>query len=150
LSRTIAHIKDKRSKEKKQEDFLNLFSELASVARACKKAKVPRRNIYDWIDADPNFKVKFEIARKQALSILEDEAVRRAIEGVGRPVFQQGKKVGVIKEYSDTLLIVLLKANGPEKYKERFASEVTHHNPLAQKSEEELKQLLKQTISKLE
>jgi hypothetical protein len=50
-------------------------------------------------------------------SRLEDEAVRRAYEGVERPVFQGGKQVGVVREYSDTLLIFLLKALRPEKYR---------------------------------
>ncbi len=48
------------------------------------------------------------------MGILEDEATRRAIEGVKKPVYQGSKKVGEILHYSDTLLIVLLKAQAPK------------------------------------
>lgn len=47
---------------------------------------------------------------------LEDEARRRAVEGVEEPVFYQGDVVGHVKKYSDDLLKLLLKANRREKY----------------------------------
>ncbi|HOS78432.1 MAG TPA: hypothetical protein PLL15_10325 [Syntrophales bacterium] len=56
--------------------------------------------------------------RKDAhLRKLEDEAERRAVEGVEEDVFSpHGKKVGKRRVYSDTLLVKLLKATAPEKY----------------------------------
>ena len=45
---------------------------------------------------------------------------RRAIEGVDKPVFHNGKVVGSIREYSDTLLIFALKGSMPSKYRERI------------------------------
>lgn len=51
---------------------------------------------------------------------LEREAMRRAHEGVRKPVYQGGKRVGFIQEYCDTLLIFLLKGLRPEKYREWF------------------------------
>ena len=45
--------------------------------------------------------------------------MRRASEGTLKPVFYQGKMCGEIREYSDTLLIFLLKARRPETYRER-------------------------------
>jgi len=48
---------------------------------------------------------------------LEDEAERRAVEGVEEDVFSpHGKKVGKRRVYSDALLVRLLKAAAPEKY----------------------------------
>ena len=124
--RTIGHNKKgKRSKEKQQADFLARFSTLASVSKACKLSRVPRSNIYDWLKIDTQFKQLYDLTADQALGALEDEAVRRAFEGTNRPVFQGGKKVGLIREYSDTLLIVLLKARAPEKYKDRMYQELT-------------------------
>jgi hypothetical protein len=126
--KTIGQLKkDHRSKKRKQADFLAQFSTYASVSRACKKAKVPRSNIYLWLnDAEEvTFKELYEFACKEALGALEDEAVRRAYQGTIKPVYQGGKKVGNIREYSDTLLIVLLKARAPEKYKERVHKELT-------------------------
>lgn len=124
--RTIGHNKgDKRTKKRKQADFLAHFSVLASVSKASKKSKVPRSNIYDWLKADVTFKELYDLTAEQALGALEDEAVRRAYEGTLKPVYQGGKKVGTIREYSDTLLIILLKARAPEKYKERVHQEQT-------------------------
>ena len=65
---------------------------------------------------------RFAEAREQATQTLEDEAVRRAVEGVRRPVLYRGKQVHVLGEplfeigYSDELLIRLLEAFNPEKY----------------------------------
>lgn len=38
---------------------------------------------------------------------IEDEINRRAIEGVVKPVYQRGERVGSVQEYSDRLLIEL-------------------------------------------
>lgn len=126
MPRTIGHPKKgKPSKKKQQADFIRWLEEYASVSRAAKKAKVPRSNIYEWLKVDPEFKTKFDEACELAIAALEDEAVRRAHEGTMKPIYQQGKKVGSVREYSDTLLIVLLKARAPQKYKDRFAGELT-------------------------
>ena len=51
-----------------------------------------------------------------AADILEDEVDRRAVEGVEKPVgWHKGKPGGYVREYSDTLLIFLLKGDRPEK-----------------------------------
>jgi hypothetical protein len=58
----------------------------------------------------------------QAIDRLEDEAIRRASEGVSRPVLYKGRQVFVNgspiyeTEFSDTLLIALLKGLRPETY----------------------------------
>ena len=62
---------------------------------------------------------------EQAAQRLEAEAKRRAVEGVEEPVFYQGKQCGVIKRYSDALLMFLLKGAMPDKYKERTSTELT-------------------------
>ena len=51
---------------------------------------------------------------------MELEARRRAVKGTDKPVFQRGEQVGTIREYSDTLLMFLLKANKPEKFRDNF------------------------------
>lgn len=121
--RTI--VQHKRTKKEQQDAFLPYLAEYASVTRACKKVKVPRQNIYDWLKADPAFKVKFDEACEIATAALEDEATRRAHEGTVKPVFQGGKKVGEIREYSDILIMFLLKGRAPHKYKERFSGELS-------------------------
>lgn len=126
MAPTIRQLKtDNRTPQEKQLAFLEAFVELVSVTRAAKKARIYRTIVYDWIRDDAEFKKAYERACEIATFKLEDEAIRRAYEGTLRPVFQGGEKVGSIREYSDTLLIVLLKARAPEKYKERTSSELT-------------------------
>jgi hypothetical protein len=127
MSRTIVHVKaDKRTPEQKQKAFLDKFCDLANITQAAKAARIGRQTVYDWIENDPDFKKQFKKARKVAVGVLEDEAVRRAVEGIDKPIFYKGKRVKAkVKEYSDTLLIVLLKANAPKKYKDRVQAEHT-------------------------
>jgi hypothetical protein len=56
----------------------------------------------------------------KAARTLEDAAVRRAHEGLRKPVWYKGKIVGYETEYSDTLLLAVPKANNPEKFRDRL------------------------------
>ncbi len=74
------------------------------------------------------YREAFEEAQEMACDAFEYEARRRAIEGVKRFKFHNGKPIIDPEtgqpyfeyEYSDTLLIFLLKGAMPEKYRERF------------------------------
>lgn len=114
--------------DEKKAKFLELYPDIANIGVTCALIGMTRRAFYHWTANDPDFVVKFKIADAMALSTLEDEAHRRAVTGVKRPVYQSGREVGSITEYSDTLLIVLLKARAPHKYKERFSGELTGAN----------------------
>lgn len=48
--------------------------------------------------------------------IREEEADRRAIEGVKEPIHYKGKKISEVTKYSDQLLALQLRAGNPEKY----------------------------------
>lgn len=104
---------------KKQEAFLAALAQRGNVSEACQAAGIGRRTVYQWRDADKDFAAAWDGALDEAADTMEREAFRRAVEGTEKPVFQQGQEVGRIREYSDTLLIFLLKAARPEKYRER-------------------------------
>ena len=106
-----------------REVFLQKFAERANVSKACRAAGVARNTVYEERKADPVFAKLFKIARAEAVERLEEEAWRRAHDGVEKPVYQQGVLVGHIPEYSDTMLIFLLKANKPKKYRDNFKHE---------------------------
>jgi len=55
--------------------------------------------------------------------ILEDEAQRRAVEGVDEPVYYKGKKIDTKKDFSDALLSTMLKAHAPDRYADRSVVE---------------------------
>lgn len=103
----------------KQTRFLRCFEACASVTQAARWAKIQRRTHYDWLDAHEHYRVAFERAEKVAGRTLEDEAVRRAHEGLRKAVRYKGRIVGWESEYSDSLMLALLKGFLPEKYRER-------------------------------
>ena len=89
------------------------------MLRSAQKVGVGRRTVYEWL-ADEQFKALYNEAHEDALDQLEEEARRRAVDGVLKPVYQRGRLVGRIREYSDTLLITLLKGKRPDTFRERF------------------------------
>jgi hypothetical protein len=131
----LKKLRDLRTKKKQQQDVLNAFEQYANISRACKKAKVPRRTFYNWLEEE-DFRKQYEKSEAIAVGVLEDEATRRAIEGTLKPVFHKGKKIGSIREYSDTLTIVLLKARAPHKYKDRSQTDINIHKLGANMEEE--------------
>ncbi len=108
----------------KAEAFFAALAETANVSKACAAIAVSRRTAYNWRESDPVFAAGWDRAMKAAVLGLEDEAHRRAFEGVDKPVFYQGDECGTIREYSDTLAIFLLKAHNPEKYRENSKVEL--------------------------
>lgn len=105
--------------------FLEVLSDTANVSAAAKKIRMSRQYMYQVRGEDEEFAAAWDEAVKLGTAALEDEAVRRAKDGTLRPVFYKGEKVGTIREYSDTLLIFLLKARDPDKYADRVKKEVT-------------------------
>lgn len=109
---------------RKKAAFLKAYGETCMITSAAEKAKIGRQSHYDWLEADPEYKAAFESAAERAVDAMEDEAKRRAMHGVERPVTVAGKKV-TIREYSDTLLIFLLKGARPDKYRDRWSGELS-------------------------
>lgn len=99
----------------KKNKFLNAFAKLGSVKAAAADAGIDRTTHYTWLD-DESYRRAYERARQIAADALEEEARRRAVEGY---IGKDG-----VREYSDKLLIALLKANFPDRYKERMESKV--------------------------
>jgi hypothetical protein len=74
---------------------------VGNVTAAAELAGLTRTNHYLWGAASPTYAEAFRAAQEEAVERLEEEARRRAMAG------------------SDLLLIFLLKALRPEKYRER-------------------------------
>src|SRR5262245_35631544 len=109
----------------KQACFLEALAELGHVGQAAERAGITTRTAYYHRKADAAFAEAWEAALGEAMdTVLEPEAVRRAVQGIDEPVYQKGDLAGYIRRYSDTLLIFLLKAGKPDKYKDR--KEVYH------------------------
>jgi hypothetical protein len=95
--------------------FLAAYRQTASITKAAAAAKIDRTMHYRWL-GNAVYKKAFEAAQDEAAQLLEDEAVRRATEGILEPVFYQGRKCGAVPRYSDGLLQFLLRGFRPQKY----------------------------------
>lgn len=113
-SRPRARVSTSRA----QAAFLREYALCGNVLRACQAAKVARATLYgNWVKR-PEFKALFDQVAEDAIDLLEEEARRRAVDGVDEPVFHKGDQCGVIRKYSDTLLITLLKARRPLTFRD--------------------------------
>jgi hypothetical protein len=109
----------------KRAKFLEALRSTCNVTRACELSDLGRASTYEWRAEDDEFRKDWDDAVQIAADLLEEEAVRRAYEGVTEPVYQGGKLVGHVQKYSDTLLIFLLKGSKPRKYSERMQAQIT-------------------------
>jgi hypothetical protein len=109
----------------RRRQFLALLSDGSFIGRACEAIGISRQAVHKHQQKDPEFARQVELARSVGAGVLEDEALRRAVHGTEKPVFQGGKLVGHVREHSDTLLLALLRAHLPEKYTERSKTELT-------------------------
>lgn len=80
--------------------------------------------------SDDDFTRAWDEAIEGGTDRLEDEAFRRAHDGVAEPVISGGRQVVdaegaplVVRRYSDNLLVTLLKARRPERFKDRVSAD---------------------------
>lgn len=102
--------------EKATERFLEALRTGASVSKAAAAAGVGRSTAYEWREADPAFSAAWDAAFEEWTDALEDEAVRRAHEGVPREHFYKGEVCGYTQHFSDRLLEMMLSARRPAVY----------------------------------
>lgn len=104
--------------QRKKALFLEAYALCGNITRAAEQIGVTRQAHYEWLK-DEGYARKFGDATEMAGDRLEEEARRRAVDGVEEPVFYLGEQVSTVRKYSDTLLIFLLKGARPTKYRER-------------------------------
>jgi hypothetical protein len=109
-----------RSSQQKKEAMLAAYLKCGTIFHGCKGAGITRRTHYDWMKADPAYRDAFEDAAEAVADNLEAEAMRRAREGWPEPVYYQGEVCGSVRKFSDLLLIFMLKALRPDKFRERI------------------------------
>ena len=119
--------------------FCAALAETCNVGKACAAVGISRYTAYLWRKAMPEFAEAWGEAMKAGLLALEDEAHRRAFDGVDEPVFYKGDECGTIRKYSDTLAIFLLKAHDPEKYRETSKVELSGHLAVTEMTDDEIR-----------
>ncbi|MBT4907849.1 MAG: terminase [Rhodospirillaceae bacterium] len=107
-----------------RETFLRVLAETARPSDAAAESGVALLGWHRLRDADPVFASAWQAAYEAGNDAVEDEAVRRAVAGQAEPVFYQGKQVGTVRKYSDSLLMFVLKARRPQRFRDRGDGEV--------------------------
>lgn len=101
--------------------FIRTLAQTGIVGRAATAAGWPRGYAYSVRAGDEEFSKLWDQAVEFATDALEEAARTRAIDGVSKPVYQQKELVGYVTEYSDTLLVQLLKAKRPNEFRENVS-----------------------------
>jgi hypothetical protein len=101
--------------------FIKELAKTGNVSAAARAAGVSRSHAYALRASESGLSSEWADALEAAVDTLEEEARRRAIDGIDSPHFHQGQVTGTVKKYSDSLLMFLLKAHRPERYRERAA-----------------------------
>lgn len=109
-----------------KEIFIKALAKNGNISVAAKAAKVSRKTAYEHKESDSEFAEAWQEALEQSIEAMEAEAFRRAVTGTNKPIYHQGEKIDTVKEYSDTLLIFLMKAHRPDMYRDN--SRVTNLN----------------------
>lgn len=116
------HPKGAKTRTPVQTAFLQAYANLGTITAAARAAGCdPSRHRNDWVK-DPKYLADFQEAHHQACDLFETEMIRRATRGTDRPVFHQGKQCGAIREYSDSLLLAIMRAKKPEYAKSAGSS----------------------------
>jgi hypothetical protein len=136
---------DRGMKANRSRVFLCAFEVTGNITLAASAAGITRGMHYRRLKKDPVYKAAFDVSQEIAIGVLEDEATRRAVEGIEELVLFQGRVCyapviddeGLIvlneegkpiisrrplkkRTYSDSMLQFLLRGARPEKYRERF------------------------------
>jgi hypothetical protein len=94
--------------------FLDEMSVDGNVARCCRLAKLDRSNVYQRRLKNEEFADAWRDAVETYTDRIEAEALRRAVDGFDRGVYHQGVLMATEKQYSDSLLALMLKAKRKE------------------------------------
>jgi len=100
--------------------ILAAYAETGRISHAATRANVALRMHYYWRKVDPDYETAWLDAQRMVGDILEEEAVRRAREGITKTKFYKDQPIAIETEYSDTLLIFLMKGAKPDKYRDNL------------------------------
>jgi len=101
-----------------QRAYVAALAVTGAWGKAAVHAEVSRTSVFRWKRESVAFREACELAMECASELLEDEARRRAVDGVVKREKRDGDGNLLEREivYSDKLLELLLKASNPSKY----------------------------------
>lgn len=147
LDSTEPHARGSREWD---EAFFSALEQTGVILKACEAAQVDRTTVWVRRKNDPEFKARFETSLKVGALLLETEAIRRARDGLQRKKFtRNGEPIMdpatgeqyVEHEYSDMLLLALLRRHMPDEYKDAKPGDINIQTNVAVMNTTELTDL---------
>lgn len=121
MTNAVVQHKDSRAilAKKKRKVFLSVLAKTGRVSEAARAVGyTDTATLQHFRRNDEEFAEAWEYALEAAAHVLEEEAIRRATEGVLEPVYYKGAVAGYKTNYSDTLLMFILRGLKPGVYRE--------------------------------
>lgn len=113
------------------ESFLFYLRDGNTQAYARRRAGLSEGQITRRRTNSTDFAGQMDAAIAEGSGMLEQEAIRRAVQGVKEPVYYKGDVVGHVEKRSDSLLMFLLKARDPRYRESRQVVESTSHTTVS-------------------
>jgi hypothetical protein len=120
VSRRTACITDRQ-----RQRFLDELALAHTITHAARAAGIGRQTVYELRQRDETFALAWADAIEAGSDFIEEEVRRRAVEGTEKPIMYQGEVVAHVREFSDRLIELELKARRPQKYRENIALELS-------------------------
>lgn len=98
--------------------FLAALAAGNTVKHSCEQIGIVPPVAYNHRRNDPIFAAEWEDAYELGTQAMEQEAFRRAVEGVAEPVVSAGKLITYVQKHSDQILMFILKARRPAVYRD--------------------------------
>lgn len=105
--------------------FLEAFAQCGICNLAARQVKIAPGTVEKARQKNMKFREAYAAAKENATQMLEAEMMRRAKIGIDKPVTVAGQRE-VIREYSDTLLIFMLKSLRPQVYRDNYQVALTN------------------------
>lgn len=129
---------EKLSKEKLTA-FCAALASTGMVRKACDAVGISMQTAFRWRKDIPQFADMWDEASNVGTTLAEDEAWRRAVDGVDKPVYYKGERIDTIKEHSDTLLVTILRARKPDVYRDNSRLELAGKLELSSMTDDDLR-----------
>src|SRR5262245_56388567 len=111
--------------------FLLTYAQGYSIRKTAEITGIDWQYHYQWKRGAENYRLALEIVEEVRADVGSDAIFTRGIMGTDRELTFQGKKTGeTIKEYSDVLAIIAMKARRPHQYRENVNANVTINVPI--------------------
>lgn len=100
-----------------QQKLLSFYGVTGVIGTAAQMAEVPIRVHEEGLQNSLAYRKAYAQAQRDSAISLEERARYRAVVGTEDPIFHDGEVVSYRQRFSDRLLIFLLQANHPAKFK---------------------------------